>query len=155
MNEELTYVLEENNKQEIEKIIKEESFCEKFEEKGLELHIMRMKDTGSFGVFLNKAEGTFNRNELLVMQRYLAEINREIDINGEERIGVVLDKDNDIKPFNNMDLIFHYNKTYKTQSYARMVGLSLLNEVNELNRARPDEEVIYNKIGRASCRERV
>ena len=146
MNEELTYVLEESNKQEIEKIIKEESFCEKFEEKGLELHIMRMKDTGSFGVFLNKAEGTFNRNELLVMQRYLAEINREIDVNGEERIGVVLDKDNDIKPFNNMDLIFPYNKTYKTQSYARMVGLSLLNEVNELNKARPDEEVTYNNI---------
>ena len=146
MNEQLLYVLEESNKQEIEKIIKEESFCEKFEEKGLELHIMRMKDTGSFGVFLNKAEGTFNRNELLVMQRYLSGINREIDINGEERIGVVLDKDNDIKPFNNMDLIFPYNKTYKTQSYARMVGLSLLNEVNELNRARPDEEVIYNNI---------
>ena len=146
MNEELTYVLEENNKREIEKIIKEESFCEKFEEKGLELHIMRMKDTGSFGVFLNKAEGTFNRNELLVMQRYLSGINREIDINGEERIGVVLDKDNDIKPFNNMDLIFPYNKTYKTQSYARMVGLSLLNEVNELNKARPDEEVTYNNI---------
>ena len=146
MNEELTYVLEENNKREIEKIIKEESFCEKFEEKGLELHIMRMKDTGSFGIFLNKAEGTFNRNELLVMQRYLSGINREIDINGEERIGVVLDKDNDIKPFNNMDLIFPYNKTYKTQSYARMVGLSLLNEVNELNKARPDEEVIYNNI---------
>ena len=146
MNEELTYVLEENNKREIEKIIKEESFCEKFEEKGLELHIMRMKDTGSFGVFLNKAEGTFNRNELLVMQRYLSGINREIDINGEERIGVVLDKDNDIKPFNNMDLIFPYNKTYKTQSYARMVGLSLLNEVNELNKARPDEEITYNNI---------
>ena len=146
MNEELTYVLEENNKREIEKIIKEESFCEKFEEKGLELHIMRMKDTGSFGVFLNKEEGTFNRNELLVMQRYLYGINREIDINGEERIGVVLDKDNDIKPFNNMDLIFPYNKTYKTQSYARMVGLSLLNEVNELNKARPDEEVTYNNI---------
>lgn len=146
MNEQLLYVLEESNKQEIEKIIKEESFCEKFEEKGLELHIMRMKDTGSFGVFLNKAEGAFNRNELLVMQRYLSGINREIDINGEERIGVVLDKDNDIKPFNNMDLIFPYNKTYKTQSYARMVGLSLLNEVNELNKARPDEEVIYNNI---------
>ena len=146
MNEQLLYVLEESNKQEIEKIIKEESFCEKFEEKGLELHIMRMKDTGSFGVFLNKAEGTFNRNELLVMQRYLYGINREIDINGEERIGVVLDKDNDIKPFNNMDLIFPYNKTYKTQSYARMIGLSLLNEVNELNKARPDEEVIYNNI---------
>ena len=146
MNEELTYVLEENNKREIEKIIKEESFCEKFEEKGLELHIMRMKDTGSFGIFLNKAEGTFNRNELLVMQRYLSGINREIDINGEERIGVVLDKNNDIKPFNNMDLIFPYNKTYKTQSYARMVGLSLLNEVNELNKARPDEEITYNNI---------
>lgn len=146
MNEQLLYVLEESNKQGIEKIIKEESFCEKFEEKGLELHIMRMKDTGSFGVFLNKAEGTFNRNELLVMQRYLSGINREIDINGEERIGVVLDKDNDIKPFNNMDLMFPYNKTYKTQSYARMVGLSLLNEVNELNKARPDEEVTYNNI---------
>lgn len=146
MNEELTYVLEENNKNDIARILNSETLCELHKEEGLELHIMRMKDTGSFGIFLNKVEGTFNRNELLVMQRYLAEINREIDVNGEERIGVVLDKDNDIKPFNNMDLIFPYNKTYKTQSYARMVGLSLLNEVNELNRARPDEEVIYNNI---------
>ena len=146
MNEELTYVLEENNKNDIARILNSETLCELHKEEGLELHIMGMKDTGSFGIFLNKVEGTFNRNELLVMQRYLAEINREIDVNGEERIGVVLDKDNDIKPFNNMDLIFPYNKTYKTQSYARMVGLSLLNEVNELNRARPDEEVIYNNI---------
>ena len=146
MNEELTYVLEENNKNDIARILNNETLCELHKEKGLELHIIRMEDSGSFGIFLNKEEGTFNRNELLVMQRYLAGINREIDINGEERIGVVLDKDNDIKPFNNMDLIFPYNKTYKTQSYARMVGLSLLNEVNELNKARPDEEVTYNNI---------
>ena len=146
MNEKLLYVLEENDRMEIENIIGQESFCETFEEEGMELHIMRMKETGSFGIFLNKAEGKFNRNELLVMQRYLSGINREIDINGEERIGVVLDKNNDIKPFNNMDLIFPYNKTYKTQSYARMIGLSLLNEVKELNKARPDEEVIYNNI---------
>ena len=49
----------------IENIIKEESFCEKIKEEGLELHIMRMKDTGSFGIFLNKVKGTFSRNELL------------------------------------------------------------------------------------------
>ena len=146
MNEQLLYILEESNKKMIESIIKEESFCKKIEEEGLELHIMRMKDTGSFGIFLNKVEGTFNRNELLVMQRYLSGINREIDINGEERIGVVLDKNNDIKPFNNMDLIFPYNKTYKTQSYARMIGLSLLNVVKELKKARPDKEVIYSNL---------
>lgn len=146
MSEHLLYVLEENNKVEIEKIIKQESFCETFEEEGMELHIMRMKETGSFGIFLNKAEGKFNRNELLVMQRYLSGINREIDINGKERIGVLLDKRNDIKPFSAIDMNFSYNKTYKTQSYARMIGLSLLNEVKELNKARPDEEVIYNNI---------
>ena len=146
MNEELTYVLEENNKREIEKIIKQESFCETFEEEGLELHIMRMKETGSFGIFLNKSEGKFNRNELLVMQRYLSGIGREIDVYGEERIGVLLDKRNDIKPFSAIDMNFSYNKTYKTQSYARMIGLSLLNEVKELNKATPDKEVIYNNI---------
>lgn len=146
MNEKLLYVLEENDRMEIENIIGQESFCETFEEEGMELHIMRMKETGSFGIFLNKAEGKFNRNELLVMQRYLSGINREIDINGKERVGVVLDKHNDIKPFSAIDMNFSYNKTYKTQSYARMIGLSLLNEVKELNKARPDKEVIYNDI---------
>lgn len=146
MSEHLLYVLEENNKREIEKIIKQESFCETFEEEGLELHIMRMKETGSFGIFLNKSEGKFNRNELLVMQRYLSGIGREIDVYGEERIGVLLDKRNDIKPFSAIDMNFSYNKTYKTQSYARMIGLSLLNEVKELNKATPDKEVIYNNI---------
>ena len=146
MGEHLLYVLEENNKREIEKIIKQESFCETFEEEGLELHIMRMKETGSFGIFLNKSEGKFSRNELLVMQRYLSGISREIDVYGEERIGVLLDKRNDIKPFSAIDMNFNYNKTYKTQSYARMIGLSLLNEVKELNKATPDKEVIYNNI---------
>ena len=146
MSEHLLYVLEENNKREIEKIIKQESFCETFEEEGLELHIMRMKETGSFGIFLNKSEGKFNRNELLVMQRYLSGIGREIDVYGEERIGVLLDKRNDIKLFSAIDMNFSYNKTYKTQSYARMIGLSLLNEVKELNRARPDEVITYNNI---------
>ena len=130
----------------IENIIEQESFCETFEEEGLELHIMRMKETGSFGIFLNKSEGKFNRNELLVMQRYLSGIGREIDVYGEERIGVLLDKRNDIKPFSAIDMNFSYNKTYKTQSYARMIGLSLLNEVKELNKATPDKEVIYNNI---------
>lgn len=146
MNEQLLYILEENNKKTIESIIKEESFCEKIKEEGLELHIMRMKDTGSFGIFLNKVEGTFSKNELLVMRGYLSGINREIDISGKERIGVVLDKQNDIKPFSAIDMNFSYNKTYKTQSYARMIGLSLLNVVKELKKARPDKEVIYSNL---------
>lgn len=146
MNEQLLYILEESNKKTIESIIKEESFCEKIEEEGLELHIMRMKDTGSFGIFLNKVEGTFSRNELLVMEGYLSGVNREIDISGKERIGVVLDKQNDIKPFSAIDMNFSYNKTYKTQSYARMIGLSLLNVVKELKKARPDKEVIYSNL---------
>lgn len=146
MNEQLLYILEESNKKTIESIIKEESFCEKIKEEGLELHIMRMKDTGSFGIFLNKVEGTFSKNELLVMRGYLSGINREIDISGKERIGVVLDKQNDIKPFSAIDMNFSYNKTYKTQSYARMIGLSLLNVVKELKKARPDKEVIYSNL---------
>ena len=144
MNEQLLYVLEESNKREIEKIINGESFCEKFEEKGLELHIMRMKDTGSFGVFLNKEEGKFSEEEILVMERYLEGIGRKIDVTGSERIGVILDKDRDIKPFCSVDILFPYNKTYKTQSYARMIGFSLLNEVKDFNNARPDKEIIYN-----------
>lgn len=146
MNEQLLYILEESNKKTIESIIKEESFCEKIKEEGLELHIMRMKDTGSFGIFLNKVEGIFSKNELLVMRGYLYGINREIDISGKERIGVVLDKQNDIKPFSAIDMNFSYNKTYKTQSYARMIGLSLLNVVKELKKARPDKEVIYSNL---------
>ena len=144
MNEQLLYILEESNKKMIENIIKEESFCEKIEEEGLELHIMRMEDSGSFGIFLNKEEGKFSEEEILVMERYLEGIGRKIDVTGSERIGVILDKDRDIKPFCSVDILFPYNKTYKTQSYARMIGFSLLNEVKDFNNARPDKEIIYN-----------
>ena len=144
MNEQLLYILEESNKKMIENIIKEESFCEKIEEEGLELHIIRMEDSGSFGIFLNKEEGKFSEEEILVMERYLEGIGRKIDVTGSERIGVILDKDRDIKPFCSVDILFPYNKTYKTQSYARMIGFSLLNEVKDFNNARPDKEIIYN-----------
>lgn len=146
MNEELLYVLEENNKNDIGRIMEHESFCETFEEKGLELHIIRMKETGSFGVFLNKTEGSFNKKELLVVKRYLSNVGRTIDIKGEERIGIILDKENDIRPFNAMDTTFSYNKTYKTQAYARMIGISIMNEVKEFNKAKPDRELVYNNI---------
>lgn len=146
MNEELLYVLEENNKNDISRIMEQESFCETFEEKGLELHIIRMQETGSFGVFLSKKEGSFNEKELLVVERYLSNVGRTIDIEGEERIGVVLDKESDIRPFNAMDINFGYNKTYKTQAYARMIGISIMNEVKEFNKAKPDRELVYNNI---------
>ena len=144
MNEELTYVLEENNKNDIARILNNETLCELHKEKGLELHIIRMEDSGSFGVFLNKEEGKFSEKEILVVERYLEGIGRSIDVTGSERIGVILDKDGDIKPFCSMDILFPYNKTYKTQSYARMIGFSLLNEVKDFNNARPDKEIIYN-----------
>lgn len=147
MNEQLLYVLEENNRNEIAKIIKNESICEEIEENNMKLHIIRMEKTGSFGVFLSKNDGVFNENELKVMERYLENVGREIDVLGEERVGIILDKDSDIKPFNNMDLIFPYKKTYKTQSYARMIGYSILNEVKEYNNAKPDrEELVYKYI---------
>src|SRR5699024_12873187 len=112
MDEQLLYILEESNKKMIESIIKEESFCEKIEEEGLELHIMRMKDTGAFGIFLNKVEGTFSRNELLVMKGYLSGVKREFDISRKERIGVVLDKQYDIKQFSEFVMHYSYNNTY-------------------------------------------
>ena len=146
MNEELTYVLEENNKNDIARILNSETLCELHKEEGLELHIIRMEDSGSFGVFLNKEEGKFSEEEILVMERYLEGIGRKIDVTGSERIGVILDKDRDIKPFCSVDILFPYNKTYKTQSYARMIGLSLLNVVKELKKARPDKEVIYSNL---------
>ena len=105
-----------------------------------------MEDSGSFGVFLNKEEGKFSEEEILIMERYLEGIGRNIDVTGSERIGVILDKGGDIKPFCNMDILFPYNKTYKTQSYARMIGFSLLNEVKDFNNATPDREIIYNHI---------
>ena len=144
MNEELTYVLEENNKNDIARILNSETLCELHKEEGLELHIIRMEDSGSFGVFLNKEEGKFSEKEILVVERYLEGIGRKIDVTGSERIGVILDKDRDIKPFCSVDILFPYNKTYKTQSYARMIGFSLLNEVKDFNNARPDKEIIYN-----------
>lgn len=144
MNEELTYVLEENNKNDIARILNNETLCELHKEKGLELHIIRMEDSGSFGVFLNKEEGKFSEKEILVVERYLERVGRKVDVTGYERIGVVLDKEGDIKPFCSIDILFPYNKTYKTQSYARMIGFSMLNEVKDFNTARPDKEIIYN-----------
>ena len=144
MNEELTYVLEENNKNDIARILNSETLCELHKEEGLELHIIRMEDSGSFGVFLNKEEGKFSEKEILVVERYLEGVGRKVDVIGRERIGVILDKEGDIKPFCSIDVLFPYNKTYKTQSYARMIGFSLLNEVKDFNNARPDKEIIYN-----------
>lgn len=144
MNEELTYVLEENNKNDIARILNNETLCELHKEKGLELHIIRMEDSGSFGVFLNKEEGKFSEKEILVVERYLERVGRKVDVTGYERIGVILDKEGDIKPFCSIDILFPYNKTYKTQSYARMIGFSMLNEVKDFNNARPDKEIIYN-----------
>lgn len=144
MNEELTYVLEENNKNDIARILNNETLCELHKEKGLELHIIRMEDSGSFGVFLNKEEGKFSEKEILVVERYLERVGRKVDVTGYERIGVILDKEGDIKPFCSIDILFPYNKTYKTQSYARMIGFSMLNEVKDFNTARPDKEIIYN-----------
>ena len=144
MNEELTYVLEENNKNDIARILNSETLCELHKEEGLELHIIRMEDSGSFGVFLNKEEGKFSEKEILVMERYLEGVGRKVDVIGRERIGVILDKEGDIKPFCSIDILFPYNKTYKTQSYARMIGFSMLNEVKDFNNARPDKEIIYN-----------
>ena len=144
MNEELTYVLEENNKNDIARILNSETLCELHKEEGLELHIIRMEDSGSFGVFLNKEEGKFSEKEILVVERYLEGVGRKVDVIGSERIGVILDKEGDIKPFCSIDILFPYNKTYKTQSYARMIGFSMLNEVKDFNNARPDKEIIYN-----------
>lgn len=144
MNEELTYVLEENNKNDIARILNNETLCELHKEKGLELHIIRMEDSGSFGIFLNKEEGKFSEKEILVVERYLERVGRKVDVTGYERIGVILDKEGDIKPFCSIDILFPYNKTYKTQSYARMIGFSMLNEVKDFNTARPDKEIIYN-----------
>lgn len=144
MNEELTYVLEENNKNDIARILNNETLCELHKEKGLELHIIRMEDSGSFGVFLNKEEGKFSEKEILVVERYLERVGRKVDVTGYERIGVILDKEGDIKPFCSIDILFPYNKTYKTQSYARMIGFSMLNEVKDFNSARPDKEIVYN-----------
>src|SRR5699024_163471 len=144
MNEELTYVLEENNKNDIARILNSETLCELHKEEGLELHIIRMEDSGSFGVFLNKEEGKFSEKEILVVERYLDGVGRKVDVIGRERIGVILDKERDIKPFCSIDILFPYNKTYKTQSYARMIGFSMLNEVKDFNNARPDKEIIYN-----------
>lgn len=146
MSEELLYVLESSNSKEIEDMFNQESICEQIKEDNLELNILRMKDTGVFGVFLSKEDGEFTRKELLVIERYLNNTNRTIDVKGEERVGVILDKENDIKPFNNVDMLFPYNKTYKSQAYARMIGLGMLGEVKDLNSAMPDKELAYKFI---------
>src|SRR5699024_6891628 len=136
----------ENNKNDIARILNSETLCELHKEEGLELHIIRMEDSGSFGVFLNKEEGKFSEKEILVVERYLEGIGRSIDVTGSERIGVILDKDGDIKPDCKMEILVPYNKTYETQSYARMIGVSVVNEVKDYNNATPEKKIINNHI---------
>ena len=88
MNEELIYVLEESNKKN-RKNYKEESFVRKLK-KRIRTTYHENERSGSFGIFLNKEEGTFNRNDI-VMERYLYGIKERL-ILMEKRIGVVLDK---------------------------------------------------------------
>jgi hypothetical protein len=140
MSEALEFVLETSNKGDIKQLFEMETICENITEDNLSLDCIRMSTSGAFGVFLSKEDGEFTDKELLVIKRYLNNIGRSIDITGKERIGVVFDKDVDIKPFNNVDFFFPFNKTYKSQSYARMVGLSMMGEVKELNNARPSRE---------------
>src|SRR5699024_12856157 len=103
-----------------------------------------MEDSGSFGVFLKKEESKFSEKEILVVERYLEGVGRKVDVIGRERIGVILDKERDIKPFCSIDILFPYNKTYKTQSYARMIGFSMLNEVKDFNNTKTNKKIKYN-----------
>ena len=106
MSEALEFVLETSNKGDIKQLFEMETIYENITEDNLSLDCIRMSTSGAFGVFLSKEDGEFTDKELLVIERYLNNIERSIDITGKERIGVVFDKDVDIKPFNNVDFFF-------------------------------------------------
>lgn len=145
MNEDLRYLLKESNVDKIDKIMEFETFYDKIEDNNMYIETFRRHNSGSYGVFVTKKEGFFSEKELQVAKNFLKTHNRMIEIAGNDKIGVIFDKECDLRPFNIMDRMFNYTKTYKTQSYARMIGLGIMNGIKEYYLSVPDKFILYRE----------
>ncbi|QDF14412.1 hypothetical protein [Staphylococcus phage PMBT8] len=139
MPKEYYHVLESNNTQEIKEILKIEENYETHEELGFKVDIMRVNNLGAYGVFISTESESFTDNEMALINDYCKNIGRPLDVKGRDRVGIIFDKIQDIKPFSSMDMNFTYNKSYKTLRYARMIGLAWLYSIKEFYLESPDK----------------
>ena len=142
----LRFILEEKDLMVVDSIMEEETFCDVLEIKNMTVEVIRMAESGSYSVFITK-DSHFTESEVMVAENFLKRHKRTIDIIGDDRIGVKLDSKKDIRPFNMMDRMFHYKKTYKTQSFARMLGVGVANSIREYHASKPDKiEYLYQNL---------
>ena len=146
MCEDLNFLLKVSDLNKVNNVMEIETFYDKIDGKNMQIETIRMVESGSFGVFISKINGIFTEDELYVAERFLKEHKRDIEIMGNDKIGVIFDKECDLRPFNIMDRMFNYTKTYKTQSYARMIGLGVMNGIKEYHMSAPDKIKIYKDI---------
>lgn len=146
MYEELNFLLKVSDLNKVNNVMEIETFYDKIDGKNMQIETIRMVESGSFGVFISKIDGIFTEDELYVAERFLKDHKRDIEIMGNDKIGVIFDKECDLRPFNIMDRMFNYTKTYKTQSYARMIGLGVMNGIKEYHSSVPDKIKIYKDI---------
>lgn len=145
MSREYYHILESNNKQEIYEILQQENNCESHEELGFTVDIIRTNNLGAYGVFISTSSESFTETEIKLINDYCKNIKRELDVKGKDRVGIIFNKHQDIKPFSSIDTNFIYNKTYKTLRYARMVGLAWLYSIKEFYEETPDRNVNWLK----------
>lgn len=139
MTKEYNFILETQESNEILEILKQEESYEVFEDVGFKVEIIRMKDSGVFGVYISTESDSFTESEMHLINDYCKNIGRELTAKGNQRVGIVFDSLTDLKPFSMLDLNFPYQKSYKTMSYARMIGLAWLNSIKEFYMERPDQ----------------
>ena len=105
---------------------------------------IKRKSNGTFSLEIWKKEGFFTHDEVIVANSFLEQHNRKIDSVICNKIIVGLDKTNDIKTDSMIDVIFCYQKSYKTLTYARMIVLGIINGMEEYHYEEPDVLKLYD-----------
>lgn len=141
------YVLETPSKKEIVDMVVNEPNYQSIEgEKGYYAEVIRSKETGSYNVYVSTDNSEFTKSEIMVLNSYIQNIGRKLDFIGSQKIGVKLDKVQDVRPFVQKDFnTTGYGKTYKTIKYARMIAITWLELIKELHSANPDNYAEYLK----------
>lgn len=116
---------------------------ENYENRFYKGNIKRNND-GTFSLEIYKKEGSFTHDEVIVANSFLEQHNRKLDSIIYNTMTVELNKTNDIKIDSMIDVIFCYQKSYKTLTYARMIVLGIINGMEEYHYEEPDVLKLYD-----------
>lgn len=115
---------------------------ENYENKFYKSNLKRNKN-GTFSLEIYKKDGSFTHDETIVANAFLEQHNRKLDSVIYNKMTIDLDKTNDIKIDSIIDVIFCYQKSYKTLTYARMIVLGIINSMEEYHYEEPDTLDLY------------